>query len=251
MNQSFFSQSFHFFEILRQSYHYADNRDGSPEHYLALMLDGRCRIVSRDGSIEAAKGDVFYIPKGLPYQSYWYGSPHVRFISLGFSLFPDAEHTAHPLQIITCSEDAKSAFLSIPTGAVPDCAALGQFYTLLGNLLPQMTTAPTNKAHRLFREAYHLFYEQPNQTAAQVARQLDISESALYAVFKQVGHTTPNLVRREILCEKAVFLLSTTNRSVQDISDSLGFSSASYFRKVLRAHVGMTPRAIRKTNVSV
>ncbi len=251
MNKSFFSKSFHFYEILRDSYHYADNRDGSPEHYVALMLEGRCRIVGRDGSIEAGVGDVLYIPKGLPYQSYWYGTPRVRFISLGFSLFPDAEYSEHPLQVIPCDSTIKDSILSIPTGIAPDCKTLGSFYTLLSQLLPHMKTAPTDKAHRLYREVYQLFYEQPNQTVAQVARKLGISESAIYTAFQQSGNATPNSARHDILCEKAVFLLTTTDRSVQEISDTLGFSSTSYFRKVLKAKLGLTPREIRKTNWSV
>ena len=41
-------------------------------------------------------------------------------------------------------------------------------------------------------------------------------------------------------------LLTTTDASVQEISDRLGFSSGSYFRKVLRSYTGKTPGQIRK-----
>ncbi|MBE6762725.1 MAG: AraC family transcriptional regulator, partial [Ruminococcaceae bacterium] len=57
---------------------------------------------------------------------------------------------------------------------------------------------------------------------------------------------TPNQFRNEILCEKAISLLTTTNKSVQEISDTLNFSSTSYFRKILKAHTGKTPLEIRK-----
>ncbi|MBQ4116900.1 MAG: helix-turn-helix domain-containing protein [Clostridia bacterium] len=52
--------------------------------------------------------------------------------------------------------------------------------------------------------------------------------------------------RCEILCEKAVTLLTTTDKSVQEISDMHGFSSTSYFRKILYRYTNNTPRDIRK-----
>ena len=59
-------------------------------------------------------------------------------------------------------------------------------------------------------------------------------------------HTTPNTQRQIILCERAVELLTTTDRPIEEISTALGFSSSAYFRKVMREHTGMTPREIRK-----
>ena len=47
----------------------------------------------------------------------------------------------------------------------------------------------------------------------------------------------------------AVNLLSTTNRPVQQISDAAGFSSTSYFRKLLRKYTGKTPLQIRKESL--
>jgi len=45
----------------------------------------------------------------------------------------------------------------------------------------------------------------------------------------------------------SVHLLTSTDLSPSQISDSLGFSSVSYFRKVLRQHTGQSPLQIRKT----
>ena len=47
--------------------------------------------------------------------------------------------------------------------------------------------------------------------------------------------------------EKAKQLLMTTNISVEEISRMLNFSSASYFRKILKKYSGKTPKEIRKT----
>ena len=47
----------------------------------------------------------------------------------------------------------------------------------------------------------------------------------------------------------AVELLTTTDKTVEEISSLLRFSSAAYFRKVLRKHTGLTPKQIRKKSI--
>jgi len=81
---------------------------------------------------------------------------------------------------------------------------------------------------------------------SRLARLCNVSESGIYLLFKRELNKTPNQVRLEILCQRAVSLLTTTNKSVQEISDTLGFSSTSYFRKILKANSGKTPLQIRK-----
>ena len=69
MNDTLFTNSFAFFEAHRGKHAYTDMRAGTPLHYIAYMLRGKCKIVSADTEINASAGDFFYIPKGLPYQS--------------------------------------------------------------------------------------------------------------------------------------------------------------------------------------
>ena len=56
-------------------------------------------------------------------------------------------------------------------------------------------------------------------------------------------------MKHRLQTEKAVTLLTATDLSVEEISSQLGFSSAAYFRRVLRQITGKTPREIRKTAV--
>lgn len=246
MDNTLFSNPYRFYEILRNTYHYSDNRGGSPEHYVAYMLCGSCRITSPRGTIHANTGDVFYIPKGLPYQSYWYGKPEIRFLSFGFQQFPEAAQSPYALQIVDCSPELKARLQALPLGLNPNSATLGAFYTLLAALLPSMQTDAPNRNEQLYRAARQQLVADPAITATRLARALGISESSLYTVFKACGNKTPNAVRREVLCEKAVILLTTTDKSVQEISDLLHFSSTSYFRKILKLHTGMSPREIRR-----
>jgi len=50
--------------------------------YFASMEKGTARIVTKDKTISIKEGDIFYIPKSLGYQSYWYGNEEVAFFHM-------------------------------------------------------------------------------------------------------------------------------------------------------------------------
>jgi AraC-like DNA-binding protein len=98
----------------------------------------------------------------------------------------------------------------------------------------------------VFQKVQRYLYKNPNAPMEAVATFCNMSQSGLYNIFARCGWGTPNDLRQKMRAEKAVELLQTTDLSVETISDRLGFSSASYFRKILKKHTGKTPTAIRK-----
>ena len=107
MNISFSSDSFNFLRIHFEKYHYTDNRKGSPLNYLAYMIKGRCRIVSPDRTIMVNEGDVFFIPKNISYQSFWFGDSDIDLLSFGFLEFDTKENLSINLQKIECDSVTK------------------------------------------------------------------------------------------------------------------------------------------------
>lgn len=245
MKEVTFSNSFSFRLFSYEKYHYTDNSAGAPFHYFAYMEQGRCKIVSERGTREFGPGDVFYIPMGLKYQSYWYGEPKISFRSYGFSLFPDGEQKHYCLQKVPCSETETSGFRDLPVGTAASSALLGQFYTAVGQVLPKMRSGSFDRAKTVYRDALEYLSRHPDISVPDLAKACNVSPSLLYAVFRKAGKS-PNGVRQEILVDRAVQLLITTDRKVQEISDTLGFSSPSYFRKILREYTGKTPGEIRR-----
>ena len=241
------SRSFYFVEYQFQKYRYTDNRRGAPLHYLAYLEEGRCRIVSEQGCIEAGPGEAFYIPMGLPYQSYWYGTDTIRFRSYGFSFFPEAQVRRFCLQKLACEDGILEQILQIPMEGHPDSAALGDLFSVMAKLSEGMLTMEPATDEQLLELAKSFLLLHPNCRVPDIARHCGISESALYALFRKHGDKTPNTLRQEALVHRAVQLLTTTDLSIQEISDSLHFSSAAYFRKILRAHTGKTPSQVRKS----
>ena len=243
MINQLFSNPFVFVEYNFGSSHHTDNRNGFTHLYLAAMLEGECRIASDEGEICAGAGESFYIPMGLPYQSYWRSRGSVRFLSFAFPYFPD--NAGFCLQKFPAC--AYEEICSIPHRGAPDSAAIGQMYTVLGRLIPQMKTSPLAPADRLVHAATSLMERNPALSIPEIARLCFAGESTLYAAFRKSAGVTPNEVRQQILSERAVQLLTTTSQSVQQISDALGFSSADYLRQVLKKHTGMTPGEIRRS----
>lgn len=249
MNSILSYDAFRFVEINLNKYHYTDNRGGSPHHYIAIMNKGRCRLVSDNRVVEVSEGEVFYIPMGLPYQSYWYGDSEISFVSLGFRLFPEANDKSFCLQKFECNARIKEKIQSITLNKPVNSHNLCDFFDILRELLPIMETEKVNRNEQIYKKAKRFITQNTACSAKDIAKHCNVSESTLYLAFKTAVNKTPNEVKSEILCDKAVFLLSTTDKSVQEISDALGFSSTSYFRKTLKAYIGHTPREIRKRSV--
>ena len=246
MNEVFFSDNLYFHTYSFSRYRYTDNRAGSPHHYLAYMESGRSRIVADDITLEIQAGDIFYIPKGLPYQSYWWADDAATFKSFGFEFFPESRTRQFLLQKIDCSEELRQRIVQMPTETEADSGLIGTFYSVLAAVLPVLAYSRADPKAEIVEKAKKYIYGNIHCHVGDIARHCLLSESALYSIFQKEVGLSPNELIRRIRCDKAVFLLTTTNKSVQEISDTLGFSSTSYFRKVLHLYTGKTPREIRR-----
>lgn len=250
MNKINLYENFNFMRISLSTYHYTDNRQGSPKYFLARMLKGHARIVSEQGTIHIRQGDVFCIPKDLPYQSYWYGEEEIEFLSFGFLELNLWENLNFALQVVPCEAALVEKIMEIPlVGNRVDCRALSIFYDVMAQVLPLLKTGEEDREAGIVRRISACIRENPHLSLAEIARMCSISEPYLYALFRKINRTTPNEFRQKVLCEQGVQLLLTTDRKVEEISRMINFSSASYFRKVLKKHTGFTPREIRKNRV--
>lgn len=248
MEHTFSSHSFLFRRIRRHKSSYTDGRDGSSMHFIGFLRKGTAKLVGNGVTIPIAAGEFFYIPEGEPYQSYWYGDKEgeVEFDSLGFHHFPEAEFQKFAMQKIPASDTLLTLLEQIPRNRQITSEALGSFYTLLAAVLPGMARVERGNRSLVLNLAENYLWEHPQAKMSQVAQYCGVSESGLYGAFSRAGKQTPNDLRQQILAQKATELLQTTDMSVEDISARLGFSSASYFRKVLGKHTGKTPRELRK-----
>ena len=237
---------FSFNDITYSKNHYCDARTEKHHHYLALLKEGTCKIVANDRTIEINPGEVFYIPGWLPYQSFWESENEIRYKTFGFEFFPENRSNKYILQKIDCDNEIINLIENFDTESHFNSKAMGTFYTILGNLLPKMVCADVTNEKLIVEKAKNFIYANPDSKIWEIAKHCLISESMLYEIFKKETGMTPNTMRQKTLCQKAEMLLTTTDKSVEEISDILGFSSTSYFRKLMHKHLGSTPTEIRK-----
>lgn len=249
MKHLFSSNRYAFSALHFTNGHYTDMRCGAPFNYLAYMIEGDSKIVCDRLTLHVHAGDVFFIPKNLRYQSYWYGRD-IRFLSFGFSELTSSEYAYFDLQTIKCAEKTVEKIRAIPCrGSYMTCEVLGQFYSVMAEVIPLMSYAPENRAQQIADSIKTQIRLHPNASLDEIAKTCKISEALLYERFKRVTGETPNTYRQSVLCEMASELLVTTDLSIEEISERLNFSSASYFRKVFRKHTGKTPKEVRKSTV--
>ena len=245
MNEANFCNGF-LFNIFRfNHYHFTDlSKKPVPRHYFGCLVKGSAIISSHNRELSIHAGDVFYIPRGLHYQSRWFGDDQddIEFYSFGFDIAPTKE--SFVLQKIVCTQKARALFEELCSEIPFTEKGIGKLYRFFGEVADGMEKE--DNRNPIVEKAIQYIFENPNERISTVASHCNISESGIYALFKKQLSKTPNELRAEALCEKAIGLLTTTNKSVQEISDTVGFSSTSYFRKVLRKQTGKTPLEIRK-----
>lgn len=248
MNGIVLYNNFYFNKYNGKKYRYTDNRKGSPLNYLACMLKGECRIVSKDNTIEVKEGGVFYIPKNLPYESFWYGNDDFSFLSFGFDRLDTSDNTQLKLQNIECSDELYQKILNLSVNDT-SCKTLADFYGIMAELLPIMEQKDIKRDELLIKQAIDYIRFNPECSVSDLAKAIHVSEPYVYVLFKKRLNTTPNNYRQQIICQKGQQLLLTTNKTVEEIAEMMKISSASYFRKLLKKHIGMTPKEIRKNSM--
>lgn len=246
MNDMYFFKNFRFNEYRFQKTVHRDNSKGVGFHFIGFMKHGKGRIVSCGQVLEIEENEMFYIPKGCPYHSYWIAEDYVQFDSIGFLFFPTTAHNGYKLQKINYDEALLRLFEPLSTDKTVNASSIGVLYSFLGALEEKLETAPNNRDAAIYEQIVLLMKENPQRTIPEYASLCNVSASLLYHHIKKCSGKTPNRLRQEMLCQKAEELLLTTRYTVEEICDQLNFSSSAYFRKVFESIYHKTPSQMRK-----
>ena len=85
-------------------------------------------------------------------------------------------------------------------------------------------------------------------TIDDIAKYAGISRTECFRCFQGILHKTPTEYLTDYRLSMAGMLLTTTNCSLTDISESCGFSSPSYFGKKFKERYGISPKKYTKTS---
>jgi AraC-like DNA-binding protein len=245
-----FYNSFGFAVLSLKKRRHTDNSRGIDRHFIGRIRRGYGKLVTDTGEeILLNPGDVFYIPLGLCYHSYWMPEKGeggvVEWESYGFDFFPCKSGKRYAVQKLLPSPLALSYLDQIALSHEERVSSVGFLYAFLGEVFPTMQRVDDDPMRELFSKARHYIYTHPNLKVPELARHCGMSESGLYAFFRSFAQTSPIEEKNRILASRAVTLLGSTDLSIEQISDRIGFQSVAYFRKVLKQHTGKTPSEIR------
>ena len=205
------------------------------------MISGTGRFVGEGYDLTFNPGEMYFIPIGFRYHSYWMGEP-VVWDSVSFGWMP--ENAGYPPQRVFPDESQSRTYDELTSKWQYSCAQAGKFYSLLAGLLESMTPLDAPKPTALFESAARILTVEPDLPVAEVAKRCNVSETGLYAEFRKLG-TTPVKYRMEAQVKRAEKLLVTTDMTVDEISELCGFSSSAYFYRVFKRLTGKTTREVR------
>ena len=107
--------------------------------------------------------------------------------------------------------------------------------------LPRMETARLKQMLGFIREHFA-----EDISPADIATAAGVCERECFRCFKQELGTTPLSSLTDFRVRKAAELLRETDRSVTDIAAACGFATPSYFGKVFRRRMNLSPLAYRR-----
>lgn len=107
---------------------------------------------------------------------------------------------------------------------------------------------PSTRASQQLKDMMVFIHEHYGEklTVTCIAQAAHISERTCYALFKNHLRTTPLEYLTDCRLRMACTLLSQTEFSVTDIAASCALGSSSYFSRLFRRFIGMTPLEYRK-----
>jgi AraC-like DNA-binding protein len=251
MEQTLFCKTFAFQTIRLNSLRHTDNSKGISCHFVARMNSGSGIIRALSGEeLHLRAGDIFYLPIGLQYHSCWTpdetGDRLVSWESYGFTNLPVPNETRYAMQKIYPSAKAIQWLDCLERDQTVSPASVGYLYLFLSEVLPDLRVSECNPKETLLQTAFDYIRRHESFTVPELAQACGISESGLYALFRDRVHTTPIEIKHRLTAEHAVALLTTTDLTVETIASTLGLCSSAYLRRILKKQTGRTPSQIRK-----
>ena len=107
--------------------------------------------------------------------------------------------------------------------------------------LPRMETARLKRMLGFIRDHFA-----EDISPADIAASAGVCERECFRCFKQELGTTPLATLTDFRLRKAAELLRETDRSVTDVAAACGFANSSYFGKVFRRRMNLSPLAYRR-----
>ncbi|MCG7386044.1 helix-turn-helix domain-containing protein [Paenibacillus sp. ACRRY] len=111
------------------------------------------------------------------------------------------------------------------------------------DVIPEATMHKADTAHRIEEQLQNIISSEGSIT--QMAEELNLSRSQCTKIFKEIYGISPRQYVTEKKLNHAKQLLVSTNKTIEDIADELGYHSVSHFSRQFRRGTGLSPNQFR------
>lgn len=210
---------------------------------IGYLLKGEGEFLYKGKKYYAKEGDLIYIAAGTRYYSFWYGYPEIEFYSIDFNFNVNSAYSEYRFQIV---KNFKTDFFDKMYEAENSLQLMAALYSVLADLYPKMKKEHFSKDSVITPAIDYIesrFKE--NLSIKTLADFCNLSESHFFTLFKKQTGLTPIQYKHNLLVQNAIDMLTSTDKTIEEISQELNFSSSNYFRKIFTSITGHTPKEYR------
>lgn len=236
-----------------------DHTNGRFLNGFVFLNSGECSFTCSGKTIVTAPDSLVYLPAGSPhvYRALTDKIVHIR---VDFRLYDynDGEE-------IVFSEGPMLLFEKTPTELLAKITDMARVYTsnggassvkckadlmkVLSALVERCLYSPDGDStlSRVYKAVRYVENHSMEEIDFnQLAKQSRLSVTHFRRMFKSATGMTPLEYRTHLRIEAADRLLSSTDKSIGEIAESLGFESIYYFSRVYKKHIGVSPSRVRQ-----
>lgn len=234
------------------------------ENYVIHYIRKGCGTFSSAGRplVKLKQGDCFILPKGVPcfYQAdekdpweySWIGLSGIRTGEIFAASSISEKNYLCQIQDTEFRNSLSRLYesLHLPHNMKNSLLTESLLYKMFHDLLDEFPAKVTRKTNSRTQFRLAVEYMRDNYDTGcsilAVCRGLSVSRSYLYSLFKKFAGSSPQKFLTEIRMEEAEHLLKDTDRSIQNIADSIGYGDSFTFSKAFRKSRGCSPTDFRR-----
>lgn len=225
-----------------------------PDNGIMFISSGKIDFITESHILPAKTGDIVFLPMNSHYEVHFYTEHNaVKNYLVNFTSDKKVYDTSLPIKIAEKAEaHCKEAFRNyVKESLNPELSVFrskGRLYLLLDTVM-QCTNNLKSRQTLLLEEAKNYLQKNLDCPISEVAKRYAMSESGFRKLFRDTFGMSPIQYRTEAKLARATYLLDSTDMSVSEISDSLGFYDVAYFCKCFHSYTGMTPKQYVQSRV--
>ena len=227
-----------------------ESKNGRHSDALCCFPYGRA-LYSFDGySFEVSAGEVFFLSRGSKYTIDVLEKS--KFICVDFD-FPENENVRKSCLFNGIAQSVKNDFSKLlriwrTNDACRMSLAFSVLYNIYYEAIKTQNGAYTRSSELFSKITSYILdnYKDPALSVSDLVNISGISDVHIRRIFKSEANTTPIRYINFVRLEQAENMLRSSNLSVAEISDAVGFSDPFYFSRLFKHSFGVSPSAYRK-----